>query len=63
VSPGVRRIVAPSDAPGLVDIYEQTDETEPSVGNGTDAVVFAFSAQEPAPERVTTDSMHMPPGR
>ena len=63
VSAGVTRIVSPSDAPGLVDIYEQTDELRPLPGNTTPAVVFRFAAQEPAPERITAESMHMPTTR
>jgi hypothetical protein len=63
VAPGVTRIVSPSDAPGLVDIYEETDELRRLPGNETPAVVFEFAGQEPAPERITAESMHMPTTR
>ncbi|MFL6140188.1 MAG: hypothetical protein ACJ74O_20635 [Frankiaceae bacterium] len=63
VAVAVTRIIAPSDAPGLVDVYEQTDELRRLPGNETPAIVFRFSAQEPAPERITAESMHMPTTR
>lgn len=63
VAAGVTRIITPSDAPGLVDIYEQTEELRPLPGNATPAVVFAFAGQEPAPDRIPAEAMHMPPSR
>jgi hypothetical protein len=63
VSPGITRIIAPSDAPGLVDIYEETDETRRLPGNETPAIVYRFAGQEAAPDRITAESMHMPTSR
>jgi hypothetical protein len=63
VAPEVTRIISPSDAPGLVDVYEQTEELRRLAGNETPAVVFRFIGQEPAPERITAESMHMPTTR
>lgn len=57
VSDGITRIVAPSDAPGLVDIYELTDEVQDVDGSG-EATVYRFVAQEPAPTKITAESMH-----
>lgn len=55
----VTRILVTSAAPGLVDIYEQSDELVPVAGNPERATVFVFSAQEPFPEHTTADSMHL----
>ena len=48
VQDGVRRLVAASDAPGLVEIYEANGETAPVEGNPDDALVFIHVGQEPA---------------
>lgn len=63
VASGITRIITPSDAPGLVDIYEQTDELRPLPGNDTPAVVYQFAGQEAAPDRIPAEAMHMPPSR
>jgi hypothetical protein len=63
VAAEVTRILAPSDAPGLVDVYEQTDELARLPGNETPAVVFVFAGQEAASDRFAPESMHMPPSR
>lgn len=60
VAEGVTRIVAVSEAPGLVDVYEATSELAPVPGNDELASVFAFAGQEPAPDKITAESMHMP---
>lgn len=62
---GVRRVFATSDAPGLVDVYEETDETTDLPDKGESAVVYTFAGQEPAPMVTTADSihLHMPPRR
>jgi hypothetical protein len=63
VAAQVSRILAPSDAPGLVDVYEQTGELVRLPGNETPAVVFVFVGQEAAADRIAPESMHMPPAR
>lgn len=63
VSAGITRLITPSDAPGLVDIYEQTDELRRVPGNDDPGVVFLFAGQEAAPEVIPPEAMHMPPAR
>jgi len=48
VAEGVRRLLAASDAPGLVDVYEANGETAPVEGNDEDGLVFLHVGQEPA---------------
>jgi hypothetical protein len=56
----VERLLAASDAPGMVDVYEATDETAPVRGNDEPAIVFVFSAQEPIGD-LAPEMLHMPP--
>lgn len=42
----VTRLYAASHAPGLVDIYEATDESQHIPGNDVDAIVYEFADQE-----------------
>jgi hypothetical protein len=60
VPDGVRRLRAASDAPGMVDVYEETDERAAAPGEGDDATVFAYAGQEPAGD-LPADLQHMPP--
>ena len=55
----VRRLVAPSQAPGLVDVYEDTGETSHVRGNDEQARVFAHTGQEPAGD-LAPEAQHMP---
>lgn len=48
VQEGVRRLIAASDAPGLVEVYEANGETGRVKGNNDDALVFIHVGQEPA---------------
>lgn len=48
VQDGVRRLIAASDAPGLVEVYEANGETAPVEGNPDDALVFIHVGQEAA---------------
>ena len=48
VQEGVRRLIAASDAPGMVEIYEANGETDSVRGNDEDALVFIHVGQEPA---------------
>ena len=48
VQDGVRRLLAASDAPGLVEVYEANGQTEEVAGNPTAALVFVHVRQEPA---------------
>ena len=57
---GVRRILAASDAPGLIDVYEANGETEELRGNDEPALVFVHAGQEPA-EGVAPEMLHSPP--
>jgi hypothetical protein len=58
----VTRILAASDAPGLLDVYEETSETTHLPGNDEPAHVFRFIGQESA-EGVAPEAIHMPSGR
>lgn len=55
----VGRLYAASEAPGMVDIYEATDETATVRGNDEDALVYQFVDQEPVTETTATH-LHMP---
>jgi hypothetical protein len=48
VQDGVRRLLAASAAPGLVDVYEANGETAELPGNPDDALVFIHVGQQPA---------------
>ena len=47
VQEGVRRLLAASDAPGLVEVYEANGETAEVPGNTSSALVFIHVGQEP----------------
>lgn len=47
VQEGVRRLLAASDAPGLVEVYEANGQTARVRGNDGDALVFLHVGQEP----------------
>lgn len=60
VQDGVRRLIATSDAPGLVEVYEANGETAPVDGNPDDALVFIHVGQEAAGD-LATELPHTPP--
>lgn len=47
VPQGVRRLLAASAAPGLLEVYEANGETTTVHGNSGDALVFVHAGQEP----------------
>jgi hypothetical protein len=55
----VRRLLAASDAPGMLDIYEPTGKRHHLAGNQEPAEVFAFVGQEPIGD-LAPESIHMP---
>ncbi len=59
VHEGVRRILAPSDAPGLLDVYEANGQTEDVRGNDQAALVLVHVGQQSA-EGVAPDLLHAP---
>jgi hypothetical protein len=59
VDDGVRRILAASDAPGLLDIYEANGETQDLRGNDEQALVFIHAGQMPA-DGVSPELLHPP---
>ena len=59
VQDGVRRLLAASDAPGLVEIYEANGETSEVEGNSEPALVFIHVGQEPAGE-LAPELQHSP---
>jgi hypothetical protein len=59
VDEGVRRLLAASEAPGLLDVYEANGETEHLRGNDDPALVFEHAGQEPA-EGVAPELLHPP---
>lgn len=59
VQQGVRRLLAASAAPGMIDVYEANGQTEAVPGNPDDALVFVHVGQEPA-DAVTGDMLHPP---
>jgi hypothetical protein len=59
VQEGVRRLLAASAAPGLLDVYEANGETAPVRGNPDDALVFIHVGQEAA-DGVAPEMLHPP---
>jgi hypothetical protein len=59
VEAGVRRLLAASAAPGLLDVYEANGETASVPGNSDDALVFVLAGQEPAGD-VAPQLLHPP---
>ena len=59
VQTGVRRLLAASDAPGLVDVYEANGETADLDGNSEAALVFIHAGQEPAGD-IAPELQHSP---
>jgi hypothetical protein len=55
----VERLLAASEAPGLIDVYEVTDEVAHVAGNDEAAIVYAFVGQESLTEHEGTQ-LHMP---
>jgi len=60
VEEGVRRLLAASEAPGLLDVYEANGLTEPLRGNEEPALVFVHAGQEPAGD-IAPELQHSPP--
>ncbi len=60
VQTGVRRLLAASDAPGLVEVYEANGETATVEGNAGAALVFLNVGQEPAGD-LAPELQHSPP--
>ncbi len=58
VQEGVRRMIAASDAPGLVDVYEANGETTDVEGNDELALVLVHVGQEPAGDNPSTQQGH-----
>ena len=55
----VTRLYAASAAPGMVDIYEITEESASLPGTEEGAIVYAFADQEPITDTTATH-LHMP---
>ena len=61
VQEGVKRLLAASDAPGLIEVYEANGETARLPGNNDDAFVFVHTGQEPAGD-LAPELQHSPRG-
>lgn len=59
VAADVRRLLAASDAPGMLEVYERSGEFRPVRGNEDEAAVFTHAGQEPAND-VAPELIHMP---
>ena len=59
VQEGVRRVLAASVAPGLLDVYEANGETQELRGNTESALVFVHAGQEPS-EGMAPELLHFP---
>jgi hypothetical protein len=55
----VERLLAASEAPGMIDVYEATTETAHVRGNDEPAIVYDFVAQEPVTQHEPAH-LHMP---
>jgi hypothetical protein len=60
VQEGVRRLLAASHAPGLLDVYEANGETQHVAGNEHDALVMVHVGREPAGD-VNPEMLHSKP--
>lgn len=58
----VQRLLAASEAPGLLDVYVCADRLAHVRGNAEPAVVFEFAGHESA-EGVAPEAIHMPAHR
>lgn len=59
VDEGVRRLLTPSDAPGLLEVYEADGRTRPVPGNDEEGLVFVHAGQQSA-EGVAPELLHAP---
>lgn len=59
VRDGVRRLLAASAAPGLLEVYEANGETASVQGNPEDALVFIHAGQQSA-DGVAPELLHPP---
>ena len=62
VQEGVRRLLASSDAPGLLEVYEANGLTEEVDGNPEAALVLVHAGQQSA-EGVAPELLHGPSPR
>ena len=60
VQDGVRRILAASNAPGMIDVYEANGETAHVPGNQDDALVMIHVGQEPVGD-IAPEMLHSKP--
>ena len=60
VPEGVNRLLAVSDAPGLLDVYEANGETSHMEGNPDDALVFIHTGQTSG-DGIAPDVLHAQP--
>lgn len=61
VAEGVRRLLAASVAPGLIDVYEANGETAHVPGNDGDGLVLVHVGQEPIGD-TASEMLHPPQG-
>ena len=61
VQEGVRRLLAPGEAPGLLEVYEANGETAALERNDDPALVFVHVGQQSA-EGVAPELLHAPYG-
>ncbi len=59
VPEGVRRLLAASDAPGMLEIYEANGETQDLPRNNSPAFVFVHAGQQSA-EGIAPELLHGP---
>jgi len=59
VQDGVRRLLAASAAPGLLEVYEANGESAHLEHNREDALVFVHTGQEPAGD-IAPELLHGP---
>ena len=62
VQAGVRRLLAASAAPGLLDVYEADGTTTHLPGNSEEALVFVHAGQESS-EGMAPEALHFPSDR
>jgi hypothetical protein len=55
----VERLYAASEAPGMIDVYDATEELAHVRGNDDDAIVYTFTEQVPLDDGTATH-LHMP---
>ena len=59
IAADVRRLLAVSEAPGMVDVYTRTEESVAIRGSSSPGLLFVFTGQEVASD-LAPEMVHLP---